>query len=669
MKSVKTRLILFTTGLITIICVAFSVIFNIIMYNDMEKKIIDMMTELGKSGSNIVEAELESRFVLLNTLALTNKIQDQNVSLEEKGEYLKKYVELNGFVRMTYIDIGGNSRSSDGITANLKDMDYFKNALEGINFEADPIVNKENATVDFVLAVPIKNANNQTMGVLTGTYDARLLTNIVESLSFGKDGGAYIVSEKGYTIAHKNYDLVINEQNIPQALAGNKKYEQLLKLTELMMQKQSGKGYFYMDNESKFMVFRPLENTSWSIAITIPKDEMFDSVYNLIKFTIVLGLVFIIVGTVMAYSIGYMFANPIKILNQFIVKLGNKDLGFEVDNTVLKLTKKKDEIGVISNSLIQLKKEFRDILEEIDIKFTSLEIAVDKVNSFIKDVNGDIYEVSATTEQLSACMEETLASTTLLTSTAGGINDTAKNISTESNLKANEAKEINAVAISYRNNFLKSQDEIQSMIIRSKEQLLVALEEAKAVTQINSLIEAIIGITGQTNMLALNANIEAARAGTAGRGFAVVADEIRELAENTKSTADQIQNTTKIVIRSVENLSNSAKELMQFVSEQISDDYKSMLGNMDKYSQDANKFSEMVLEFSNSATILLDATSTMSISMDEVERAAAEGAEGTVNIAEKTSSISDKSKLIEKELEETMQGVKTLKELTQMFKI
>jgi len=155
----------------------------------------------------------------------------------------------------------------------------------------------------------------------------------------------------------------------------------------------------------------------------------------------------------------------------------------------------------------------------------------------------------------------------------------------------------------------------------TSESLEKAILETKAVEQINALSEVIMQITSQTNLLSLNAAIEAARAGDAGKGFAVVADEIRKLAEDSKNAVGKIQAVTKTVMSSVENLTSISSKLLEFVSGNISRDYETMLNTTDLYSSDAEFFDNLASKFSKMAEELGSSIHDISEAIKEVSSA------------------------------------------------
>ena len=114
-----------------------------------------------------------------------------------------------------------------------------------------------------------------------------------------------------------------------------------------------------------------------------------------------------------------------------------------------------------------------------------------------------------------------------------------------------------------------------------------ALENSKSVEKVAQLTEEILNISSQTNLLTLNASIEAARAGEAGKGFAVVADEIRQLADSSRETANNIQSINEMVIRAVQGLMKSSEEIIAYINKTILPDYESFVKSGQQYSEDA----------------------------------------------------------------------------------
>ena len=138
---------------------------------------------------------------------------------------------------------------------------------------------------------------------------------------------------------------------------------------------------------------------------------------------------------------------------------------------------------------------------------------------------------------------------------------------------------------------------IRDIMEKKQEALEDSIEDSRQIEQINHLTEDILEIASQTNLLALNASIEAARAGEAGKGFAVVAEEIRQLAESSKNTANDIQKISDNVVRSVNELMQDAGDLLRFMQKDVMDDYAGFEGATDMYLDKSKEMDRIIQSF------------------------------------------------------------------------
>lgn len=346
------------------------------------------------------------------------------------------------------------------------------------------------------------------------------------------------------------------------------------------------------------------------------------------KLVITSIIVFLVVAIILSILISGMIIKPIRRMQKELLEAEkNNDLTCQI------IIKSNDEIGAMADALNLFIDKIRNSFHRVSDSAFLVNDSVYSVNTSINRLNEYMEDISAITEELSAGMEETSASTEEVTATVEEINSAVQNVSQKAQYGAVTVEDINNRALTLKSDFEKAQQEAYNIRTRVQVKLEKSLEEAKSVIQINELANGILGIASQTNLLALNASIEAARAGDAGKGFAVVAGEIGKLADESTRIVSQMQQINQQVLSAVGNLSEHAKELMQFVSVNVVEDYQKMLSATNEYTNDANKVDDIVTDLSSTSQELLASIENITTAITGVATATTEGAQGTANIA------------------------------------
>jgi methyl-accepting chemotaxis protein len=211
---------------------------------------------------------------------------------------------------------------------------------------------------------------------------------------------------------------------------------------------------------------------------------------------------------------------------------------------------------------------------------------------------------------------------------------------------AEVADQVQRRAAQLKASALKSRESANNIHQTTEVKMREALKRTEAVSQIQTLTDSILAISSQTNLLALNAAIEAARAGESGKGFAVVAEEIRKLAEDSKNTVGEINQLTQTVVGAVDGLAEASTEVLDFISGQVLDDYKTMVTTGEQYSADATLFDDIMTNFNEAANGLEQSVHSIQNAIDEVSRATSSGADDISGIAQRTANITEKTQSI-----------------------
>ena len=178
-----------------------------------------------------------------------------------------------------------------------------------------------------------------------------------------------------------------------------------------------------------------------------------------------------------------------------------------------------------------------------------------------------------------------------------------------------------------------------------------------------------MGITNQTNLLSLNASIEAAHAGEMGKGFAVVADEIRKLATESGETVATIQEVTDSVVKAVNQLTKDSKRLLDFVATDVKSSYDSFESLADAYNQDSEFVDGLVSDFSATSEELLASMDGMMNAIEGVANAANEGASGTSDMADRIQNITLHCSEVAETTDKAGAAAQKLKADTEIFRV
>lgn len=275
------------------------------------------------------------------------------------------------------------------------------------------------------------------------------------------------------------------------------------------------------------------------------------------------------------------------------------------DLTVRVNVKSKDEIGrlaVAINDLVgQMQKIIAAIMESCQNmveKQERITVSVESVNEGAKNSSGNIQQVNGEIEQVLASVSEVKEDTIHVEESVGTMLQSAENGTDYAAGIKQKARKMEEEATESKN---KAIDVLQSIDSAVK----VSIENSNQIHQITNLTGDILGIASTTNLLALNASIEAARAGEAGKGFAVVADEIRELADRSRETANNIQEISIRVVESVEELADNATKLLDFVNDKVLPDYDTLEATGRDYYQAAETVDEIMNNFKTSIDELM----------------------------------------------------------------
>lgn len=398
----------------------------------------------------------------------------------------------------------------------------------------------------------------------------------------------------------------------------------------------------------------------------ISDTEQGEALFEQVQLTLIVILAAAAIFTVLMML--FIFRSIFEPLNEFKVKMRELATS-EGDLTTAIPVKRRDEFSGLARDFNQFIANLRQLI--LQVNDVSRGVAAQSANTYeeLKALDTYMTTTAATTEDLTAGMQQTAASAQEMNASASDMERTLHHIVSMAAERKDEAKRVDARAVALRGHAVEAKSSALDVLDSTRHRLERAMQDAKAVREIATLTNDILDIAAQTNLLSLNASIEAARAGEAGRGFAVVADEIRKLAETSRTTVERIQAISATVLQSVDHLNETSSEMLTFLDTNVVKDYDQLEEAAEQYSEDAGRFETTASEFADAAAELEQLTSNMISVIQDVAVTVNNGALGTQDIAEKVTLSVDRFGELNRATEMSQQKMDELNELIGQFKV
>ena len=592
-RSLNGRILRSTTLNILVLVIICCVIMAFSMQSLANSILLDSLQPMVRQSAKTVEVDihmLADRMMTIagdsrmNSIVVDDSQMEEGISIDEliwknRTEVLTESAEIYEFYTIALYNLEGRLiQGIDGAPDSLE-PDFLSMLQETDNLTTYSSTIFQ-GNLGITMGMPIKE-DGETALYVVGVYKYDTVNDVISSINLGKNGMAYMVNREGVVTGHPDKSVVLAGSTLIELNDGNEKA--LSRVTT----GETGATEFPVHGKTMLVAFSPIRGTQWSLVLQIPKADYNHLINGAMAVAIIATLAVLIISIFLVWHLAMSISRPVQAVTNRMVALSDGDLHTEVTSV-----SSGDELQILTQTLEATVESVNHYISDIEQVLTQVAMGNLKVEPK-GDYKGDFALIRESLHTIIQSMNETILG---FGDAAVRLADMSEELNGQSgqlhqaSMEQNQSTEALVCEVSHVKERLSSVTKSSGQTRIKTEEIAQKVQEANErmaslsnamndisvnAQEITNIAKAIEDISFQTSILAINASIEAARAGSAGKGFGVVADEVKQLAsrsaEAAKNATEMVSSTRSIIKTGVELTANTADSLQAIsaVSDQI----------------------------------------------------------------------------------------------------